>query len=240
MNCVILQPSYLPWRGCFEQIHKADVFVFYDDVQYDAHGWRNRNRVVGPAGPQWITVPVHQRGSRSRHRPICSIEICWDADWPAKHLRTLELCYRRAPFYADVMQWLAPHYLGRPQFLADLTIGLTIDAARQLRIRHTRFLRSSELDVSGLKTERLLSILQQVGATHYISGPSARSYLDADLLTRQGITLEYMTYDYPEYPQMRPGFEPRASIVDLMFMTGPAAARYIWRDAPTIDLKSEI
>jgi hypothetical protein len=21
------------------------VFVFYDDVQYDKHGWRNRNRI---------------------------------------------------------------------------------------------------------------------------------------------------------------------------------------------------
>ncbi|MFO7585952.1 MAG: WbqC family protein, partial [Anaerolineales bacterium] len=35
MKCVILQPSYIPWRGFFHQIQRADLFVFYDDVQYD-------------------------------------------------------------------------------------------------------------------------------------------------------------------------------------------------------------
>ena len=43
MKCVILLPSYLPWRGYFDLLRRADVFVFYDDVQYDKHGWRNRN-----------------------------------------------------------------------------------------------------------------------------------------------------------------------------------------------------
>ena len=41
----ILQPSYLPWIGYFDQINRSDVFIFYDDVQYDKHGWRNRNRI---------------------------------------------------------------------------------------------------------------------------------------------------------------------------------------------------
>ena len=38
MNVVILQPSYIPWRGYFDQIGRADLFVFYDDVQYDKRG----------------------------------------------------------------------------------------------------------------------------------------------------------------------------------------------------------
>ena len=28
MKCVVLQPSYIPWRGYFHQIQRADVFVF--------------------------------------------------------------------------------------------------------------------------------------------------------------------------------------------------------------------
>ena len=54
---VILQPSYIPWRGVFDLIHDADVFVFYDDVQYDKHGWRNRNRIKTPQGGN-TTVPT--------------------------------------------------------------------------------------------------------------------------------------------------------------------------------------
>ena len=73
MNCVILQPSYIPWRGYFDQIQKADVFVFYDDVQYDHHGWRNRNRIGGPRGGQWLTIPVHHKGTLASQTPVNEI-----------------------------------------------------------------------------------------------------------------------------------------------------------------------
>jgi hypothetical protein len=243
MRCVILQPSYLPWRGYFDQLCRADVFVFYDDVQYDARGWRNRNRVLGPGGPQWITIPVHHRGSQTGRRPIHTIEICWDSDWAAKHLRTLECGYARAPYCAEVLEWLAPFYQRRDRYLADFTIDLTRAIAARLAVCETRFLRSSELgrgypecetpapDVpghaSGAKTERLLSILRQLGATQYLTGPSARAYLDEALLARSGITVEYMRYDYPPYRQLRPGFEPQLSVVDLLFMQGPSAGELI-------------
>ena len=55
---VVLQPGYLPWLGFFDQFRRSDVFVYYDDVQYDKHGWRNRNRIKTQAGPLWLTVPV--------------------------------------------------------------------------------------------------------------------------------------------------------------------------------------
>lgn len=65
MKAVILQPSYIPWRGYFDQIRRADLFIFYDDVQYDKHGWRNRNRIKTAQGSQWLTIPVHTRGVTS-------------------------------------------------------------------------------------------------------------------------------------------------------------------------------
>jgi hypothetical protein len=227
MKCAILQPCYLPWRGYFDQIRKADVFVFYDDVQYDARGWRNRNRVLGPAGPHWITIPVHHRGSQTQRRPIHTIEICWDSDWPAKHLRTLECYYRRAPYFDEVLSWLAPFYRRRDRYLADLAIDLTLVVVERMSLPPTRFLRSSRMQAGGRRTARLLSILQQVGATHYITGPSARAYLDESLLEQNGITVEYMVYDYPSYPQLRAGFVSDLSIVDLLLMTGPDAGKYL-------------
>src|SRR5580692_4013853 len=101
MNCAILQPSYLPWRGYFHLIQKADVFVFYDDVQYDKHGWRNRNRVKTPSGVQWLTIPVQSRGCVTEKTPIKDIEIVWDRDWATKHWATLRQAYsKRAPHFA--------------------------------------------------------------------------------------------------------------------------------------------
>jgi len=66
-----------------------------------------------------------------------------------------------------------------------------------------------------------------LGADHYISGPSARDYLEEDKLASVGITLEFMDYNYPEYPQLHPPFDPFVSILDLLFMTGPDASKYI-------------
>lgn len=229
MTGVILQPSYLPWRGYFHQIWKADVFVFYDDVQYDKHGWRNRNRIKTANGVQWLTVPVYSRGCVVERTPIKAIEIAWERDWAAKHWATLRQAYgKRAPHFDRYAPLLEPVYAARPRLLADLTIELTIRLAQALGIRKTRFLRSSELGVGGSRVEALLAILKQLGVRHYVTGPSAQDYLDAGSFQAEAITLEYMTYDYPPYEQLYPPYDPHVSVVDLLFMTGPDAPHYIW------------
>jgi len=230
-TCVILQPSYVPWRGYFDQIKRADVFVFYDDVQYDKHGWRNRNRVKTPAGPRWLTVPVLHRGNVERAIPINEIRTDPHADWRRKHLLTLEQSYGRAPYFDRYAPYLREVYRREWKLLAELTIETTIALARELAIG-ARFVRSSELGIGGERNERLVGILRSLGATHYITGPSARSYMDGSLFAAAGIDVEYMSYHYSEYPQLYPPFDPQVSILDLLFMTGPDAGRYIWGERP--------
>jgi len=225
-TCVILQPSFLPWRGYFDQIRRADVFVFYDDVQYDKHGWRNRNRIKTPAGPRWLTVPVLHRGNVEHSIPIREIRTDPHSDWRRKHLLTLEQSYSRAPHFARYEPYLRSVYGREWELLADLTIGTTIALARELGIA-TRFVRSSELGVVGERNDRLVRIIRSLDATHYITGPSARSYMDEPLFAAAGISVEYMSYQYSEYPQLYPPFDPQVSIIDLLFMTGPDAGRYI-------------
>lgn len=230
MKCVILQPSYIPWRGYFHQIYQADLFIFYDDVQYDKHGWRNRNRIKTDQGLKWLTIPVYSSGAVSDSIPINRIRINWDKQWNASHWTTLKQAYGKAPYFSQMKPLLEKFYGMTPEFLADFTIDLTIELARALGITHTCFLRSSELrDVTGNRTERLISILQKVGATEYLSGPSARNYLEEGRFSAAGISLQYITYDYPDYQQLYPPYEPAASILDLMFMTGPDALDHIIR-----------
>ena len=227
MNVVILQPSYIPWRGYFDQIFRADVFVFYDDVQYDKHGWRNRNRIRNRQGAQWLTIPVHSKGVVVENTPINEVEIAWQEPWSVRHWRAIREAYGKTPYFKEYAPWLEEVYQRRPTLLADFTIPLTIEIARMLGNQKTRFLRSSELPVTGQKTERLIQLLTQLGATHYISGPSARSYIEDDQFQAAGITLEYMEYNYPPYPQICPPFDPQVSILDLLFMTGPDASSFI-------------
>ncbi len=226
MKCVILQPSYIPWRGYFHQIGLADVFVFYDDVQYDARGWRNRNRIKTAHGSKWLTIPVHSHGSQTNHILIKDIEIDWSKTWNQEHWLTLQHSYSKTPFFEEYKDKLQNIYHEKPQYLADFTIPLTITIAQWLGFQ-TQFLRSSELNATGNKTERLISILSNIGADHYISGPSAKEYIEPNLFKEAGIHLEYMQYNYPDYPQIYPPFDPQVSILDLLFMTGKEARNYI-------------
>ena len=118
------------------------------------------------------------------------------------------------------------HLTDPPELLADLTIGLTIDIARELGYE-TEFRRSSELNLGGDRLERLVGLLSGLGASEYLSGPSAGDYIDETAFEEAGIDLEYMTYDYPEYPQLHGPFEPQVTILDLLFMCGDRAPDYI-------------
>ena len=231
MKCVILQPSYIPWRGYFHQIQKADIFVFYDCVQYDDHGWRNRNQIKTGQGLQWLTIPVKSKGVHAGGVPIKDVPIVWTTAWNAKHFRSLQQSYGKAPFFDHYAPLLERFYARRDVLLADFTCSLTEAIAHELGLARTRFVRSSELPTEGRRTERLLSILRHLGASYYISGPSAKDYLEEDKLAQAGIQLEYMAYNYPPYPQAYGAFEPNVSILDLLFNVGPEAGKYIWGDS---------
>ena len=230
MNVVILQPSYIPWRGYFDQINRADLFVFYDDVQYDKRGWRNRNQIKTSHGRQWLTIPVYSRGAQTQNIPIHQIRIVWENPWNQIHLRAIQQSYSKAPYFERYQPLLETFYQRRDELLADFTIDFTIALARELGNMHTRFMRSSEIaGINGQKTDRLIQILQAVGATHYISGPSAQDYIEREKFDQVGIALEYMQYNYPEYTQLYHPFDPQVSILDLLVMMGSEAPHYIFK-----------
>jgi hypothetical protein len=228
LKLAIIQPSYIPWRGYFHQIRKADVFMFYDDVQYDKHGWRNRNRVKTANGTIWLTIPVAARGNVVERTPINEIR-CASRQWGRKHWATLRQSYGRAPHFDRYAPLLESFYARREERLAELTIDLTLQLARELGIDDTRFVRSAQLaGIEGAGTDRLIALLRASGADHFISGPTARAYIDEEKLTAAGVTLEYMRYEYPEYEQLHPPYDPHVSILDLLFMKGEEAGEYIW------------
>jgi WbqC-like protein family len=229
MKCVVLQPSYIPWRGYFHQIQKADLFVFYDEVNFDKDGWRNRNRVKTANGTRWLTIPVTGDPDHLLHMtPINQVRICQDQPWRAAHWKTLLYSYSKAPHFKRYAPLLEPFYQVAPPLLSEFVIDLTQALARELKISHTRFAKSSDIGSVGTKTDRLIHLLKAVGATHYITGPAAKSYMEESKFEAAGITIEYMVYHYPEYDQLHPPFDPGVSVLDLLFMKGPDAPRYIW------------
>lgn len=158
---------------------------------------------------------------------VNDVEIDGD-HWAPKHWRSFEHWYAKAPAFEDVAPKLEPFYVNPPSKLVDLTIPTTIELARLLGVTDIQFARSSELGIAGGRTQRLVNICSEVEAERYLTGPSARSYIDAGLFGRAGIELSYMRYDYPAYPQLYGVFEDGMSVLDLLFMTGKNAGSFIW------------
>jgi hypothetical protein len=48
------------------------------------------------------------------------------------------------------------------------------------------------------------------------------------LFDAAGIEVEFIDYNYPEYPQLYPPYDPQVSILDMLFMMGDDAGKYIW------------
>lgn len=241
MTGVILQPSFIPWRGVFDLIKKSDVFVFYDDVQYDKHGWRNRNRIRTATGSDWLTIPVKSKGNLTNKLLINAAEVAWDKPWDRSVRDKIVANYRRAPFFKRYFPAIEARLLSHESHLVDYTIPLTLDVVAELGIDGTRFFRSSEIDIQHEDpTERLVLNLSHLGVTTYISGPSAQAYLNPERFQDAGITLEYMTYNYPAYEQLTGPFDPAVSIIDLLFTQGERAADYIWGSAKKASLHTSV
>jgi hypothetical protein len=226
---VVLQPGYLPWLGYFDLMHKADVFVHYDDVQFDKHGWRNRNRVKGPKGPVWLTVPVRHSGRSGQS--ILDVEIDDGQDWRRKHISTLSQLYARAPFLPATLPRLQ-EILERPcRRLVELDLAIVGWLAAELGIT-TPCHRASALGIAGDRNERLINVCRHFGATRYLSGNSAQAYLDVARFRAGGIDVAWHDYAHPTYAQLHGAFVPYLSVLDLLLNVGGASLAALHRKAP--------
>ena len=224
MRVTILQPSYLPWLGFFEQMHRSDQFVLYDDVQFTRRDWRNRNRIRVQEGSVWLTVPVIQKNKYEQS--LLETKIDNSTSWKRKHLKSIRCHYSKTPFFDLYFPWCEKTFNREWDFLLDLSLETIQYLKGELKI-NTPLLRSSELGESGNKSERLISICKQLGATQYLSGESARNYISEKDFSDQGIGLEYQNYQHPEYPQRYEGFVPFLSTIDLLFNCGEKSMEFL-------------
>jgi hypothetical protein len=216
----ILQSNYIPWKGYFDLIAAADVFVIYDEVQYTKNDWRNRNLIKTPNGQQWLTIPVRQVTLDQR---ICDTRIS-DPSWSRKHIGALQANYARAPYFDRYKMAIFEELVRSRELLTEINVGMIRTLCELLGIT-TKIMDSRELDVVGDRNSRLLDACKKLGATHYLSGPAAQGYLDLALFEEGGIEVNWMDYSgYAEYNQLFPPFVHGVSVLDLLFNAGPEAS----------------
>lgn len=219
----ILQSNYIPWKGYFDLIHKVDEFVLYDEVQYTKRDWRNRNLVKTPNGLIWLTIPVI-----NNHREKISETVISDPDWAKKHWKTIVLNYGRAPYFKQYKDVFEEFYLSEQSEYLSVINRKAIELVNRILGIGTTITSSADYQLSGDKNDRLINICVEAGASTYLSGPAAKSYIDEASFESKGIKVEWMDYSgYREYPQLFPPFEHGVSILDLIFNTGAEALSFI-------------
>lgn len=224
---VILQPSYIPWLGHFDQIKQADTFVFYDDVQYTRRDWRNRNKIKNSDGnEQLLTIPIQNKGKY--HGNINEMEIDSGRPWQDEHLKAIQLNYAKAPGFKEFFPEIEKLIKLNESNLANYNIETTKKIAGILGITNTEFAKSSEMEIKYKDpTDHLVQICKNLEATHYLTGDSAKDYMDEAQFSQAGIKLEYQHYGHPVYQQLWGDFIPFLSIIDLLLNEGANALKIL-------------
>lgn len=202
MIAAIHQNNFLPWGNYFHKIKDSDIFVFLDSVEY-SRGTKI-NRVKIRLNNYWLTVPVLNKA----HQLIKDTLIDNSKKWKKKHLMTIEQAYKKTTYFNKYFPIIKEIYNKEWKKLSDFNIELIKEICKSLNIK-TKFVKSSELNVTGFKNKLLISICKEVKADTYLSGIGAKAYNDEDLFKENGINIIHQGK-----------FNNPFSIIDILFKEG--------------------
>ncbi len=227
---IITQSNYIPWKGYFDAINTVDEFVIYDDMQYTKRDWRNRNKIKTKDGLQWLSVPVEVKG---KYFQKINETIISEAGWRALHWKTITHSYSQAPYFKQYKDLFEAAYIHQTETNLSKVNYFFIKLICDMLEIKTSIRWSSEFILAEGKTERLVNICKEEGATDYYSGPAAKDYMDESLFEKENIKVHYFDYSgYPVYQQLHGDFENGVSIIDLIFNEGPNAKNFMKSFSP--------
>jgi len=222
----ISQSNYIPWKGYFDLINSVDEFILYDDVQYTKRDWRNRNKIMTPQGPKWLSIPVEVKG---KYFQSVRETMVADSMWPNKHWKSIQQNYSSTSGFDHYGELFANVYLNQTethlskinfQFIKVVCDILEIPTKITFSMDY-HFERSE-------KNQQLIELCRQAEADVYFSGPAAKDYMEIDTFNKHGIEVTFFDYsDYPVYNQLYSPFEHSVSILDLLFCEGRNAKKFM-------------
>jgi len=194
-------------------------------MQFTRRDWRNRNQIKTPQGLQWLTVPVQVKGKYDQKIKDTLID---GSTWATSHWKTLEQNYRRATHFTAIAQWLQPLYMANSYTHISQLNQLFIEKICNYLGIKTIISNSRDYNLIDGKTERLADLCKQVGGAEYISGPSAKDYVDENVFTEMNIKLTWFDYSgYPEYSQLWGDFTHGVTILDMLFNCGEDTPKFL-------------
>ena len=223
---IITQSNYIPWKGYFTTMKKATHLVLYDTAQYTRRDWRNRNKIISPQGPVWLSIPIDVKGKY--HQQINEAKVK-DHAWAHDHWNKISQYYKKAPHFDEYSQHFENLYLEKLkelEFLSDINRLLLQKCVDLLGI-DIKIMDSREFNLRGGKTEKLVNICEDLNADEYFTGPAAKGYIEEEQFRRKNIDFTFYDLEnFPMYVQQWGDFEHHVSILDMFFNLGDDTVKY--------------
>ncbi len=219
MIVAIHQPNYLPYLGFFEKMIQADIFVIYDDAQFNKEDFQHRNKIKIFHGCKWLTVPVEKKLISLKEITIKNEVMKKGIKWFESHYNNIDLNYNRTPHYSLYKKDMEAIYMKKHEKLIDLNMELIKFLMNAFNIKK-KLIYSSELNHKSNSTQRLIDIVESIGGDTYLSGAMGRNYLDLTLFERKGIEVKFQEFKPIVYQQNYEDFLPNMSAIDALFNIG--------------------
>lgn len=214
-----MQPYFFPYIGYWQLIYAADRFVIYDDVNYIKSGWINRNRILINGTASYITIPLNQA---SANKNICEIDLQSSINWQEKLIKTIEMTYRKAPFFMEVFPVIEKIIRYESDNLADFLAHQLQTLALFMGIKTEFVVTSRSYENDDLSSqERILDICRREGATTYVNAQGGQALYNTETFRDAGVDLRFIVMRSVPYKQRSIGFTPYLSIVDALMENGP-------------------
>ncbi len=225
---VIHQPDFVPYIGFFQRFLNADLYIVLDHAQFvngSSRAWTHRDKIKTAAGEKWLSISTKKV---PRNTAINQVELSTEINWKEKNLQLLDINYKNAPFYREIIPIVEKLYSESCERLAEFNLK-SIEMLMELLDIKIPWMLSSNMDPQGSKNELLVDLLQKAEATSYLSGVGAKAYLEEKPFLDANIKVVWQEFEHPVYPQQFNEFIPYLSSLDMLFNCGIIQSRKILR-----------
>lgn len=208
--------------GLIHKIMLSDIFIVLDDVQFvRGKNFVVRTQIKTSGGPKWLTIPVHNKND---FLPINQIKINNEIPWQKEHWNKIFENYNKSKYFTDFGESIKNTIFQKWENISEMNTELIIQILKILNIeKNIKF--SSELNVNGKGIEKIVNLINAVGADEYLSGQGKGSsryiFQNEEIFTKNRIRLRYQKFVHPTYTQLHRDFVHNLSICDAIFNIGP-------------------
>lgn len=208
-----MQPYFFPYIGYWQLINSVDKYIIYDDVNYIKGGWINRNRILINDKPSFVNLKMN---GASQNKLIKEVQVSNDNQWKNKLLKTIEHCYKKAPFFDRAFSIIEEIIHNDEEILSLYLENLIRKVAVYLEIETEIILSSTIKKDNDLKgQDKILHICKILGAKEYYNAIGGVGLYSPGEFEANGIKLRFLKTQAIEYKQFNK-FEPNLSIIDVM------------------------